>query len=403
MFRPIKQFLLLLIFALAACSPVYRSTVQKKTEEMAQKARRPAIDPLLDPNLERMIGEKAENSILLALPLSGKNASVGRSILAACFISLKESDYRNIDVYVIDSSDKNLDMHQIHSQLKYRNLRAIIGPVFYGEIKKFSALFPTVPLFSLSNNEKAKGNHVFICGLAPKDEIRQLFSTVKFMGIDSIFVALPEGEFGDTLLRCIEKELDEDCDMEVMRYVHISAENARKCVKNSNKKAVFALNPAFNVPEKMQRFFREVSAGNDDDVADRYRSRKIFTLSSCVLADEAAWNGALFAFAKNEDLENFSAKYKIIFEQNPSILDIVAYDISKIIFQKIAENEAELLHSNSAYKNFIFSGSFSGCLGEFALHKKYGLSRRLSTLRHVNGRNIVVNQLKDHDIAKINR
>ncbi|MDR3156283.1 MAG: hypothetical protein LBT90_04280 [Holosporaceae bacterium] len=413
MFHPIKQFLLLLVFVLTACSTVYRSAVPKGIKETTQKGamisgrriEQSATDLLVDPTLERIANEKSGNAVLLALPLSGKNDSLGQEILAACLLAQQELGNCDVDIYVVDSSDINLDMHKVHDQLKCSNLRAIIGPVFYGEIKKFSALFPTVPLFTLSNDERSKGNHVFVCGLTPRDEIKRLFMFMKLMKIDSIFVALPRGEFGDTLLKCLKKELGEDYDMEVLRYSSISPKNARKCVKNSIKKAVFALDPVFNVPEKASNnsFERtsaitddgKKSAGRDNDYrthetdTKNCADRKIFTLSSCVLADKTAWNGAFFAFAKNNSLTDFSVKYKAIFAQDPSILGIIAYDLSRVILLKISENSASLLPAASA-ANTTISGNFSGCLGQFTIHGKRGIIRRLSILRHLSNKDIIM-------------
>jgi hypothetical protein len=400
MFHSIKQFLLLAIFILVGCSTVYKNPNLKETKEVMQKDRRreavrSAIDPLLDTDLERLANEKSSSAIMLALPLSGKNSPIGRSILAACLLAQQELNHCDVDMYVVDSSDKNLDMHQVYNHFRSRNLRAIIGPVFYGEIKKFSALFPSVPLFTLSNNEKGKNNHVFVCGLAPKNEIKQLFLSMKLMGIDGLFVALPNGKFGDTLLKYFKKECGEDWDMEVMRYDFISLENARKCVKNSTKSAVFALDPLFNAQEKTQTIARDNGWVYTDDYRSRavetrnYAHKKIFTLSSCALAEKAAWNGAFFAFAKNDNIVNFSARYKEIFSQDPSILNIIAYDLSKIILLKIFENGTTTSLDGDTNKN-IFVGDFSGCLGKFMIHKKHGMKRKLSTLRHTNGQDVVI-------------
>lgn len=286
-----------------------------------------------------------ENSVLLLLPLSGSNKSVGRGILNSCLLA--ELD-KNVEYYVIDT-DQPLDSFSLQNRFKDKNIKAVIGPVFYHDAQKFGVLFSEIPVLSLSNNIKINNNHIIACGVSPQSEIKRLTRFARSQCASGIIAILPKTLLGDSIASCLKKELSTVNDeLEIIRYDEITKEDVIRSINSSNKKIAFIIEPICSVTE--------------------LESTKIFTLSSIALSDLTAWNGAIFAYSANDQLNYFSSEYERIFSKKPSTLGILGYDIINAVSQAI--------HNGAP----IMSKRFKGCLGDFYISPKYGMNRHLQVL-----------------------
>jgi ABC-type branched-subunit amino acid transport system substrate-binding protein len=334
---------------LASCSP--RENVREITTIPSEKTivyEPETGDKLLDHSLAVSPYGDAKNAVLLLLPMSGSNAAIGRDILNACVLMDAKIGCKNVVFYVADTANSSLEKSNLYDEFRNKNLKAIIGPVFFHEAKQYSALFPNIPVLTFSNNTKVNNEHTVACGMSPENEIRALFSFAASKNINSFMIMLPEGEFGDQVLASIRKEagkrgLDED--MDIVRYSSISSRDAMKCLRTSGKRAAFVVDPLLD--------------------ASKLNDTYVFTLSSSALSNSNAWNGSFFAFVDNSEQKEFVEKYQSLFGKSPSILDIIGYDLAKAACLSI-ENGDPILEKN-----------YSGCLGKFSLKKGQGLNRKL--------------------------
>ncbi|MDR1375651.1 MAG: hypothetical protein LBJ45_02465 [Holosporaceae bacterium] len=333
---------------LASCSP--NGNIRQITTIPSEKTiiYEPGADKLLDSSLAIFPVRNSENAILLLLPMSGSNAAIGRGILNACILANVKNDFKSVDFYVVDTANADMEKFSLYDEFRNKNLKAIIGPVFFHEAKQYSALFPNVPIFTFSNNIKVNNDHTIACGMSPENEIKALFSFAASKNINSFMLMLPEGEFGDQILTNIMVEagkhgLDED--MDVVRYVSFSSKDAMKYLRTSGKKGAFIVDPLLDIPQ--------------------LKDMHIFTLSSSALSNSNAWNGSIFAFVENQEQKEFVEEYQNLFGKSPTILDIIGYDLTKIACESIENKEQ------------IFEKSHSGCLGKFSIKKGQGLNRDL--------------------------
>ncbi len=330
---------------LSSCSTQHEIKIPQKDKK---------IDLSNDFHLKKISKENANNTILLLLPLSGANANLGQGILNACILSAKEAQNTNIDFVVIDTADRSLDKNQLCWKYKDKNLRAIVGPIFFTEAKRYGALFPTVPMFTFSNNVKVNSNHIFACGLSPQDEINEIFSFARKNKIEDFLVMLPKGKYGDEIEQYLKISMKkfgfvEEYEVEIIRYDSIGRKEATNYVKNSGKHAAFILEPILDfekLPENIE----------------------VFTLSSHALQNKDAWNGCIFAFSNIQELVNFSAKYKNTFGYTPSVLDMIGYDITSALCNSASD----------PYEAFSLEHKeLHGCLGDFSIIKNKGVKREL--------------------------
>jgi len=332
---------LLLLICLTACSQ--HEYIRESGKETTPKEKQ---DELFDPNLQ--VFQSKERSIVLLLPMTGPHESIGKGVLNSCLIADKEAS--NLDFHVVDTADASIEKSKVFDFFKNKNIHAIIGPVFSSEVKQYKAIFPKIPMFSLSNNLKVNSEHVRACGVSLEDEISAIVRYALADDIDSFLIMLPEGETGDQVLKVLTDELgkigiSDGDDLEIIRYTSISRKNATKHAKNSGKKAVFVINPILIIP--------------------KLENMHVFTLSSVALANPESWNDAIVAFANNDMQEQFKNKYYSTFGAYPKTLDIIAYDLIKIIGG--ADDGVD--------------GDYEGCLGKFSVSKKDGFKRQLKIFR----------------------
>jgi hypothetical protein len=353
---------LLLLLCLTFCSPTKDIRVGEKIP-----AQKEEMDELFDFRLKSP--RRKKNSVLLLLPTSGRNGSVGKNILNACILAA--NDAKDIDFYPVDAADPSVEKFRIYDHFKGKNLKAVIGPIFSSETKQYGALFSKIPILSFSNDQRINSDHVFACGLSLYEEIQSLFSYAHVCKVDSFLVMLPRGETGDQILEIIETELkkyglEKGDDWEIIRYASISRKAATKYVKNSGKKAVFVIDPVL--------------------IAPKLKDMRIFTVSSAALSNPELWDGAIFAFFDNREQREFVEKYHATFGIRPTVLDMIGFDLARIVCESVNSGES------------IIGSSYRGCLGDFSVNKKLGLKREFQIFRLKGGQRAELSSEEINDI-----
>ncbi|MDR3179989.1 MAG: penicillin-binding protein activator [Holosporaceae bacterium] len=338
------KLLLLIIFLLISCTSQKYSTTSVSQKEDA------AVDISHATKLLMEKQKMSSNQVLLLLPLSGPHGEIGNSLLKACILSARESHDNQINFYVVDTANPNLEKHTLCEKFNSKNLKAIVGPIFFYEARQLGALFPNIPMFTFSNNLNVNNSHVFSCGISPLDEIRAIFAYAKRRRLYDFLVLLPENELGNQLQQHINQEASQSHfndfgEVEIIRYRSISSQNIRNFIKNSKKKAVFLVDPIIS-PKSL---------------ADIH----VFTLSSSVFAHQERWQGAYFAFSNEQSLKKFKDKYEKAYGSTPGTLEAIGYDICNLLYDNVINGISER----------FFHVEHKGSLGTFFIKKNNGLMR----------------------------
>ena len=290
---------------------------------------------------------KAENSVVLLVPMSGPHKEIGQNVLNACVLGNQNS---KMDIYVIDTNDYSDYLRQT----SFPNLKAAIGPVFFQESRKFASVFQKVPLFSLSNNVAANNGHIYACGLSPQEEVETIFRYLRKNRLRSLTVFVPEGDFFKSVSLIIQREAAK-CGMDEENFNVVGYDpgtNLSEIAQNSNAQAIFSFEPI------------------------QSPKAAVFTLSSLALSNPEKWEGARFAYADNEDQHSFIEAYQKTFNQSPTVISLAAYDVIKMI------NESFSTHRE------IFGENYQGTLGNFRIKKDQGIIRNLEIFRIENSEKV---------------
>ena len=326
---------LLLLILLASCTSVDDTSIRKGALSKISH----------DSYLKNF--RKAENSIVLLIPMNGPHKEIGQNVLNACVLGNQNS---NMDIYVVDTNDYSDNLRQS----SFQNLRAAVGPVFFKETHKFASIFQNVPLFSLSNNISANNSHICACGLAPQEEIEAIFQYLRKNKLRSLTVFLPEGDFAKSISLIIQKAaasrgMGEE-NLNIIQYE--PSANLSEIAETVTSGAIFAFEPITSARVK------------------------VFTLSSLALSSPEKWEGAMFAYVDNEDQRSFIEKYQKTFHQSPTVISLAAYDIIKMI------------NESAVTRREMFDENYQGTLGNFRIKKDQGIMRNLEIFRIENAEKV---------------
>ncbi len=298
-----------------------------------------------DVQLEKF--QKADNSVVLLIPISGPHKEIGENVLNACILGNQSS---NMDIYVVDTNNFSDDLQQSD----FYKLKAVVGPVFFKETYKFASIFQNVPLFSLSNNVNANNEHIYACGLAPQEEIESIFRYMRRNKLRSLTVFLPEADFAKSIAPIIHKEATKHgMDEETFNIVsYNSSTNLDELTQDLNTSAIFAFEPIHS------------------------SKAKVFTLSALALSNPEKWEGAMFAYADTAEQRSFIEDYQKTFHQSPTVISLAAYDAIKMITESSIKNKD------------MFGENYNGTLGNFRLKKGKGIIRNLEIFKIKNSEKV---------------
>lgn len=306
--------------------------------------------------------DKASTSIILLLPMSGNNSAIGNSIIDTSLLASQK--IKDVEFHIVDTI--STDPIQLYEQTKHKNFKAIIGPVFYNEVRQYEAIFNNIPIFTLSNNIDVNNQHVFACGLSPQEELNFICKYIMNKKLNGITFLMPDNPYSEKLIKLAKSRLPNfaEDDINVIKYTSITKEDALR-IAQSSKQAIFVLDPILNIETLPE---------------EKY----VFTLSASALSNKTAWNGAIFVSDNNKWRKDFIKRYKKMFKRIPTTIDMVAYDIIKAICT--SETQADL-----------FKTKFNGCFGEFVFSKKHGIQRDLHLYTLKNSEEISIEEKNEED------
>lgn len=190
------------------------------------------LDGTLPP--QQMTG-KATNSravkVALLLPLSGKNAAMGKSFQDAAQMAVNDLSADNFELIPRDSGASPAEAVRAATLAMEEGAQIIIGPVFSesaAEVKTYIA--GRVPVLALTNDANVAGNGTYVLGFSPAQQVQRALQYAAAKGIRTIAILAPSSIYGDIAVAAAQNSGIQI--VETQRYTNN---------KDSIKKAVAAI------------------------------------------------------------------------------------------------------------------------------------------------------------------
>ncbi len=165
-----------------------------------------APPPTTGPQAGSPITSTGKIRVALLLPLSGRNASLGRSLQQAAEMSLFDSGAKELSLAAYDSGDTTTQAVEAYRRARTDGVALVLGPLFGTSA---AALAPAVRagganVISFSNDESAAQSGVWIMGITAPPQVRRVVDHALSTGIKRFAAFAPRTAYGEQMSRTLE-------------------------------------------------------------------------------------------------------------------------------------------------------------------------------------------------------
>lgn len=271
-------------------------------------------------------GGQGGQKVALLLPLSGKQAALGKAMQRAAELALFDKADNQIELSIHDTKSTPEGARQAATLAIQNQAGLILGPVMADEVKAASevARYNNVNIIAFSNNKTVAGNGVFTLGYSPEEQIRSITVYAARHGLKNLAVLSPHSNYGQLLDREISR-LSLQGQIPLSEIVHYSAD-----MQNSNKE----LNPLRNltydalfIPEGGQSLEKLVlNLQNANIKLDRVKLLGTSQWDEPQTLQNPSFYGAWIAGPEPSSLRLFDEKYTSAYGASAPRLASLAYD-----------------------------------------------------------------------------
>jgi branched-chain amino acid transport system substrate-binding protein len=165
----------------------------------------PAVEEPLEAGLPEMTKVPAELpavKVALLVPLTGRNAALGKAMLNAAQMALFDVGYKNFELLPKDTKGTAEGASLAASQSIQNGAQLILGPIFAEEVRaaKPSIQNAGINMITFSTNWELADDHTFVMGFMPFDQIERITAFAAAQNIKRVGVVAPATEYGRTVI-----------------------------------------------------------------------------------------------------------------------------------------------------------------------------------------------------------
>jgi branched-chain amino acid transport system substrate-binding protein len=175
---------------------------------------------------------RAGTHVAILLPLSGRDAVVGRALLDAAELAV--FDFGD-DNFVLDAYDTESKGAAAATQLALADgARLILGPLFARSVREVAGLAQqrNVNVVSFSNDRAVTGPGVFIMGLPPSEAVARSVAYARAQGVTRFAALLPSDPLGNRIAAALQDSAAKlDAEVTRVEYYDPGAPDVTNAVK----------------------------------------------------------------------------------------------------------------------------------------------------------------------------
>ena len=337
------------------------------------------------------ITEENKVKIGLLVPLTGDNAKIGKQIVKATRLALKDINSHKLEIFLKDTqSDPNKTL-QSSNELRDLGINLIIGPVFYESLLYLDEV-KDLTFLSFTNRTLDLPKNVISTGINSTSQLNTIKKFIKQNEIKKTIFLIPKLNYDLEIKKGIKESkiksfkqylYDNDPTKLTKQIEEITNYEIRK--KNLNDEITRLENSNDpNKERKIKNLEKRYTIGNVNFdsviIADFDESLKS-VITSLLYTDvspkdkyfitlnqwfdeslliESASQPIYYPSINRENLKQFEKKFFKEFNENPNHLSLLSYDLVGLIFYLSLKNN--ILDVNKAFKA---KNSFKGKIGVF--------------------------------------
>ena len=360
---------------------------------------------LISTNLLFLQAAKSNEKIKIGLlvPMSGPNKDIGRSIIKAVSLAVKDINSNLIEIYPKDTATRPNQTLKSAFELQEMGIKVIIGPVFHESITYLDEM-KNLTFLSLTNKNLDLPKNVISAGINSTSQFNTIKKFLKKNNIEKTIFLTPINEYEFEIKKGIKdskiksfknyvynteptkltKQIEEitrykirkqNLEDEIIRVKSSNETNKEKKIKRLEKKYTLGgLNFDAIVIGDFDESLKSVTTSllyTDVLPANKY----FITLNQWFdksLLNEVDIQPLYFPSINKENFENYKIKYFNAFNEDPSHLSLLSYDLVGLIYY--LSLRSDLSNLNKLFKK---QNSFKGKIGTFDV-KNNKINHRLN-------------------------
>ena len=344
---------------------------------------------------EQHLSASEKIKIGLLVPLSGKNAYVGNSILKSVKLAINKINNNQIEIFPKDTKNNPTTTLSAAKDLNDKGIKIVIGPIFNKNLIYLDEL-KDMTFLSLTNKTLELPKNVISVGINSLSQINAIIKFQELKGLKKTIFLIPKSHYEDEIKRSIkEKKIkikkiymyDSDPTKLTKQIEKITKYKARQLDLDREIKKLTDSSVS-NKERKLEKLKKMDTLGrvNFDSIiiADFDESLKSITTSllyvdvypkeiffitlnqwfDSSLLKEKSSQPLYFPSINYENYKKFSKDYYSQFNEYPNQLSIISYDLVGLIYYLIFQNDFIVDD-----KLFIRKNKFKGKIGFFEIKK----------------------------------
>ena len=340
---------------------------------------------------ENVNTEEKKIKIGLLVPMTGDNANLGKQIIKAVRLALKDIDNNKIEIYPKDTqSDPNKTLKSAN-ELENIGVNLTIGPVFYNNLLYLDEV-SNMTFLSLTNKTKDLPKNVISSGINSTSQINTIKKFIELEKIKKSIFLIPNLSYDLEVLKGIKsskikifKEYNYDIEPtkltkqiekitnyerrkqnlidEITRLEKSDDPAKEKKIKNLEKRYTLG-NLKFDsviIADFDENLKSVITSLLYTDVSPK--DFHLITLNQWFdesLLKEKALQPIYYPSINKKNLDNFSKKFFKEFNYYPNHLSLLSYDLIGLIYYLSLKNNISEIN-----KSFKSKNSFKGKIGIF--------------------------------------
>ncbi len=346
---------------------------------------------------------KEKIKIGLLVPMTGSNKEIGQSIIKAVSLAVKDIDNNLIEIYPKDTASRPNQTLKSAFELKQMGIKVVIGPVFYESLTYLDEM-KDLTFLSLTNKILDLPKNVISAGINSTSQFNTIKKFLEKNNVERTIFLIPIREYEFEIKKGMKdskietyKEYDYNTDPtkltkqieEITKYKirKQNLEDEITRIKNSNEP---------NKEKKIKRLEKRYTIGNLNFdavvISDFDESLKSVTTSLLYtdvkpenkyfitlnqwfdesLLKETDVQPIYYPSINKENFDNYKIKYFNAFNEDPSHLSLLSYDLVGLIYY--LSLKSDLTNLSRLFKK---QNSFKGKIGIFDV-KNNKINHRLN-------------------------
>ncbi|MDB3888517.1 ABC transporter substrate-binding protein [Candidatus Pelagibacter sp.] len=356
------------------------------------------------------LSEENKIKIGLLVPLSGDNAELGKQIVKATRMALKDINSNYIEIYPKDTqSDPNKTLRSA-TELTNMGVNLVIGPIFYDNVAYLGEV-SNITFLSLTNKTLDLPKNVISTGINSTSQLNTIDKFIKLNKIKKTIFLIPNLNYDLEIKKGIKnskikifnehyydieptkltkqienitnyKTRKQNLFDEITRLENSEDPNKEKKIENLKKKyTIGELNfDSIIVADFDESLKSVVTSLLYTDVSPK--NKYFITFNQWFdesLLNETSSQPIYYPSINKKNLEKFENKFFSVFKENPNHLSLLSYDLVGLIYYLSLKNDLSKIK-----KVFKSKNSFKGKIGIFDIENNK-INHRLNFYKVENG------------------